>query len=68
VSRAVVRSIEPGNDAICEHCGEQLKFVARSKGSQVIANVYVDGRWDRVEHYHDACYEETGEFYGPARA
>ncbi len=67
VSRAVVRSIEPGNDAICEHCGEQLKFVARSKGSQVIANVYVDGRWDRVEHYHDTCYEDAGEFYGPAR-
>jgi hypothetical protein len=68
VSRAVVRFIEPGNDAVCEHCGEQLKFVARSKGRQIIANVYVDARWDRVEHFHDYCYEEAGEPYGQARA
>jgi hypothetical protein len=68
VSRAVSRLIDPGNDAVCERCGEQVKFVARSKGRQVIANVYVDQRWDRVEHYHDACYEEAGEPYGAARS
>jgi hypothetical protein len=68
VSRAVVRFIEPGNDAVCERCGEQVKFVARSKDRQVIANVYVDERWDRVEHYHDSCYEAAGEPYGEARA
>jgi hypothetical protein len=67
-SRAVVRFIEPGNDAVCELCGEQVKFVARSKGRQVIANVYVDERWDRVEHYHDSCYDSAGEPYGEARA
>jgi hypothetical protein len=67
VSRAVLRFVEPGNDAVCERCGEQVKFVARSKERQVIANVYVDARWDRVEHYHDGCYEEAGEPYGPAR-
>jgi hypothetical protein len=68
VSRAVVRLIDPGNDAVCERCAEQVKFVAKSKARQVIANVYVDERWDRVEHYHDACYEDAGEPYGPARA
>jgi hypothetical protein len=68
VSRAVVRFIEPGNDAVCERCGEQVKFVARSKDRQVIANVYVDERWDRVEHYHEGCYEAAGEPYGEARA
>jgi hypothetical protein len=68
VSRAVVRFIEPGNDAVCERCREQIKFLARSKGRQVIANVYVDERWDRVEHYHDECYQEAGEPYGEARA
>jgi hypothetical protein len=26
----------------------------------------VDGRWDRVEHYHQACYREVGEPYGSA--
>jgi hypothetical protein len=68
VSRAVVRFVEAGNDAVCEHCQSPVKFVARIKGRQVIANVYVDGRWARVEHYHDSCYEEAGEPYGTARA
>jgi hypothetical protein len=68
VSRAVSRFVEPGNDAVCERCGDQVKFVARSKERQVIANVYVDARWDRVEHFHDLCYAEAGEPYGPARA
>jgi len=29
-----------------------VKFVARGQLRQVIANVYVDGRLDRVEHFH----------------
>ena len=67
LSRAVVRLVEAGNDAVCEHCRAPIKFLARAKERQVIANVYVDGRWDRVEHYHDGCYQQTGEPYGPAR-
>ncbi|MGH9063113.1 MAG: hypothetical protein ACRD0L_03920 [Acidimicrobiales bacterium] len=66
LSRAVMRLIEPGNTAECAHCGLPVKFVARAQGRQVIANVYADGTWDRVEHYHAACYEEAGEPYGPA--
>ena len=63
-SRAVVRPIEPGNSAMCAHCGAQVKFVARAQLRQVIANVYVDGNWARVEHFHADCYNEADQPYG----
>lgn len=63
-SRAVERLVEPGNSAMCAHCRAPVKFVARSQHRQVIANVYVDNTWDRVEHYHYACYLEAGQVYG----
>ena len=67
-SRAVDRPVEPGNSAVCAHCGSPVKFMARAQLRQVIANVYVDGTWDRVEHYHSGCYDEAGQPYGvPAR-
>lgn len=50
---------------MCAHCGAPVKFVARAQKKQVIANVYVKGSWDRVEHFHDECYPEAGEPYGP---
>ena len=64
-SRAVTRTIEPGNSAMCSHCGAPVKFVARAQLRQVIANVYEEGVWNRVEHFHANCYEESGEPYGP---
>jgi hypothetical protein len=64
-SRAVNRQVEPGNSANCAHCGAPVKFVARSQLRQVIANVYRDGSWVRVEHYHADCYDEAGQPYGP---
>lgn len=64
-SRAVVRSIEPGNSAICPVCDLQVKFQARMHGKQVICNIYDEGRWQRVEHYHVPCYEAAAEPYGP---
>lgn len=64
-SRAVLRLIEPGSTVDCSHCGQQVKFVARAQGRQVIANVYIDGTWTRVEHYHADCYGASGEPYGP---
>ena len=63
-SRAVIRLIDAGNSAYCAHCGEPIKFRARIRAYQVICNVYVKGRWDRVEHYHEQCYEEAGTPYG----
>jgi len=65
-SRAVVRTIEPGNSAICPVCDQQVKFQARSQAKQVICNVYEDDKWQRVEHYHTACYEDAKDPYGPA--
>ena len=55
-SRAVLRRIEGGCSAYCAHCDERIKFVAKQKLNQVICNVYLDGKWDRVEHFHEACY------------
>ena len=63
-SRAALRTIEPGSSAICVSCDEQVKFKAKVKAQQVICNVYIDGRWDRVEHYHEECYTNTGQPYG----
>ena len=63
-SRAVERLVEPGNSAVCVHCKEPVKFVARAQHRQVIANVYVNGTWDRVEHFHSACYQEAEQPYG----
>lgn len=63
-SRAVLRSVEAGSFAECAHCGELVKFQAKTRQLQVICNVYVKGKWDRVEHYHERCYFEAHEPYG----
>ena len=67
-SRAVQRRVEAGSSAMCAACGDQVKFTAKVLKHQVIANVYVDGKWDRVEHYHAECYTEAGQPYGEAAA
>ena len=66
ISRAVARYIEAGNTATCAACKLPVKFRAKSKLQQVIANVYTAGVWERVEHYHVDCYENAGRPYGPA--
>ena len=63
-SRAVVRNIEAGSSAECATCGDRVKFQAKVRMQQVICNVYVDGHWGRVEHYHLECYQQSGEPYG----
>lgn len=63
-SRGVLREVEPGSSVECVHCGERVKFQAKMRHKQVICNVYVAKRWDRVEHFHAPCYEEAGEPYG----
>lgn len=67
-SRAVLRTIEPGTTVECSYCGERVKFQARLREQQVICNVYVKGRWDRVEHYHARCYEAAKRPYGTEAA
>ena len=66
MSRAVIRSIEAGSTAECAGCGDRVKFQAKIRLQQVICNVYVDGRWDRVEHYHAVCYTEADAPHGLA--
>jgi hypothetical protein len=65
-TRAVIRLVEPGSDAVCSHCGRQVKFAAKVHPRQVIANVYESGVWKRIEHFHDECYGEAGDPFGPA--
>src|SRR4051812_44078094 len=60
-SRAVVRPIEPGNSAMCAHCGAQVKFVARAQLRQVTANVYEAGNWLRVERFHPERYDKADQ-------
>lgn len=64
ISRAVIRPVEAGNSATCAVCGRLVKFSAKVKLQQVIANVYIDQVWARVEHFHAECYESAGEPYG----
>jgi len=63
-SRAALRLIEPGSSVDCAHCDQRVKFQARVRLQQVICNVYANGVWDRVEHFHAECYETAGSPYG----
>ena len=63
-SRAVLRDVEPGSTVECAQCGERVKFQAKMRHKQVICNVYRKGVWVRVEHFHEACYDEAGQPYG----
>jgi hypothetical protein len=65
VSRAVTRLVEPGSQVDCMHCDERVKFQAKLRHQQVICNVYVKNKWDRVEHFHSECYIEAKEPFGP---
>lgn len=65
-SRAVVRDVEAGSSVDCAHCGDRVKFQAKVRNKQVICNIYVSGKWNRVEHFHLACYEEAKSPYGEA--
>jgi hypothetical protein len=65
-TRAVIRLVEPGSDAVCSHCARQVKFAAKVHPRQVIANVYENGVWKRIEHFHDECYLQAGEPFGSA--
>jgi hypothetical protein len=63
-SRAVARFIEAGSSVTCAHCDRSVVFRARLRVQQVICNVYDQGRWLRVEHYHRDCYDEARAPYG----
>ena len=60
----MLRDVEPGSTVDCTRCGERVKFQAKVRHKQVICNVYEQGRWSRVEHFHADCYEQAGEPHG----
>lgn len=66
ISRAVVREVEAGSTVDCIYCRERVRFQAKVRHRQVICNVYDEGRWVRVEHYHEECYDGAGNPHGPA--
>ena len=63
-SRAVLRDVEAGSSVDCRHCGEVVKFQAKVRNRQAICNVYVNGRWTGVEHFHAECYPLAGNPHG----
>ena len=63
-SRAARRTVDAGNSAYCAGCGELIKFRAKVLAYQIICNVYVKNKWDRVEHYHEECYEAADSPFG----
>lgn len=63
-SRAVLRRIEAGVSATCALCDAPIRFRARHRGHQVIANVYEGDNWARVEHWCVACYISADQPYG----
>ena len=63
-SRAVTRTVDAGNSAYCAVCEELIKFRARIRADHIICNVYVNNKWDRVEHYHPECYKKAKSPYG----
>jgi len=65
-SRAVLRAVQPGSWVTCHACEEQIKYQVRMQNMQMICNVYEEGVWNRVEHFHADCYEEADQPYGPA--
>ncbi len=64
-TRAVSSRIEPYNNIRCHACDGLLTFRARHKHHQIIANVYQDDKWDRVEHWHPDCYQTADQPHGP---
>lgn len=57
--------MNPGDRSTCTACDGGITFSARKKGQQqVIANVYENGAWDRVERFHAQCYD--GRYGDPA--
>lgn len=67
-SRAVEKQINAGQRYECarEDCTDKaVKFQARRRLRAIICNVYIEGRWDRVEVFHPSCYAAAGQPYGP---
>lgn len=74
-TRAVVRPVIAGSRDVCAYkkCPADRKEIlwrARRRMMVIIANIYGrDGdptKWDRVEHFHEECYDKARRPYGKA--
>lgn len=65
-TRAVELLIRPGLAVHCAQCDKAIKFEATKGSRQIVANIYKRSKWDRVEHFHPACYDDAGMPYGEA--
>lgn len=78
-SRAVTMIMKYNDLQECASCKKSVQFTQGTSNIWVIANVYVDcdhydsicrlclgygRRWDRIEHWHEACYEADSRPYG----
>lgn len=70
-TRAHVRAIEAGAEDICPDdrggCGKTVKFLAQIPlryRRRVVANIYWQGKWNRIEVWHLLCYVAQGMPYG----
>jgi hypothetical protein len=70
-TRSVVRMIEAGGEEICPTgrggCGERVKFSAQTPSKfrkKVVANIYWQSTWNRIEVWHLHCYGRAGYVYG----
>ena len=63
-TRAVLRYIDPGDTTRCQYCDQPLRFKARVRLKKVICSVYKRGKWNRVEHFHERCYDAAGQPHG----
>lgn len=61
VEMLAAQAVEP---FLCDSCGEHIKRSGTPHPRIVLANVYTDGRWDRLDAFHPECYTAEGEPYG----
>ncbi|KJF17011.1 hypothetical protein AXFE_21460 [Acidithrix ferrooxidans] len=59
-----MRGVDPGSISDCAVCAKHIRFSAKLRPRQVIANVYEDGKWQRVEYFHEECYQIANAPYG----
>lgn len=68
-TRAVEKSLLSGTEQYCsyEFCPYRKHTISsktRAPIKEIIANIYVDGKWHHVEHLHPDCYDQMGQPYG----
>jgi hypothetical protein len=54
-TRAVLLKWAPTTH-ICEACNKPI-LAEKGRRRAVCCNIYENGRWARVEHFHPACYD-----------